>query len=106
MDQLQNIYLDNIIADANLNTDFHPTDGWMTCNFMSFSTVFQSYQDNAGVGENERLCAMEPRLQLKRWGSNSGQLDQKASPSVTTDPDLDAQLTTIELFHRQAKNMF
>ena len=20
-------------------------DGWMTCNFMSFSTVFQSYQD-------------------------------------------------------------
>ena len=21
-------------------------DGWMTCNFTSFSTVFQSYQDN------------------------------------------------------------
>ena len=21
-------------------------DGWMTCNFASFSTVFQSYQDN------------------------------------------------------------
>ena len=21
-------------------------DGWMTCDFMSFSTVFQSYQDN------------------------------------------------------------
>ena len=21
-------------------------DGWMTCNFMSFSTVFQSYQDD------------------------------------------------------------
>ena len=21
-------------------------DGWMTCDFMSFSTVFQSYQDD------------------------------------------------------------
>ena len=26
--------------------------GWMACAFMSFSTVFQSYQDN----DNERLC--------------------------------------------------
>ena len=24
-------------------------DGWMTCKFMSFSTVFQSYQDEAWV---------------------------------------------------------
>ena len=28
-------------------------DGWTTCDFMSFLTEFQSYQDN------ERLCAME-----------------------------------------------
>ena len=25
------------------------TDGWMTCNFTSFSTVFQSYQDDGWV---------------------------------------------------------
>ena len=25
---------------------FKPQDGWMICDFMSFSTVFQSYQDN------------------------------------------------------------
>ena len=24
-------------------------DGWMTCNFTSFSTIFQSYQDNGRV---------------------------------------------------------
>ena len=33
--------------------------------------------------DNERLCAMEPRLQLRRFplerGSNSGPLDQQAS---------------------------
>ena len=23
---------------------YHPVDGWMTCDFKSFSTVFQSYQ--------------------------------------------------------------
>ena len=37
-------------------------DGWMTCDFASFSTVFQLYQDD----DNERLCAMEPRLRLNR----------------------------------------
>ena len=30
----------------------------MTCNFMSFSTVFQSHQDNGRVIK-ERLCAMD-----------------------------------------------
>ena len=25
---------------------FQPMNGWMTSNFMSFSTVFQSYQDD------------------------------------------------------------
>ena len=29
-----------------MNVSFHfKVDGWMNCNFMSFSTVFQSYQD-------------------------------------------------------------
>ena len=32
-------------------------DGWMDGDFTSFSTLFQSYQD-----DNERPCAMEPRL--------------------------------------------
>ena len=25
---------------------YHSMDGWMTCDFTSFSTVFQSYQDD------------------------------------------------------------
>ena len=37
-----------------------PFDGCMTCNFTSFSIIFQSYQ-----GDCERLCAVEPHLQLK-----------------------------------------
>ena len=24
-------------------------DGWMTCDFMSFSTIFQSYQEDEGL---------------------------------------------------------
>ena len=48
-------------------------DGWMTCNFTSFLTVFQSYQDN--VWMIMKGCkAMELRLRLRRfcleWGSN------------------------------------
>ena len=35
-----------------------------TYDFTAFSTVFQSYQDY--VGDNERMCAMENCLQLKR----------------------------------------
>ena len=42
----------------------------MTCDFISFSTVFQSYQDDRGA--NERLCAIEPCLQLKRSESQVG----------------------------------
>ena len=38
----------------------------MTCDFTSFSTVFQSYQDDGQVGDNGRLCAMEPCLRLER----------------------------------------
>ena len=29
-----------------LKNAIHEIDGWMTCDFTSFSTVFQSYQDN------------------------------------------------------------
>ena len=35
------------------------------CNFMSFSTVFQSVIPGLWVGDNERLGEMEPYLQLK-----------------------------------------
>ena len=42
----------------------------MTCNFTAFSTVFQSYQDNGGI--HERLCAMGPCLQLRRFPLEQG----------------------------------
>ena len=50
-------------------------DGWIICYFTSFSTAFQSHQDDEML-----LCAMEPRLRLRRFrfepGSNSRPLDQ------------------------------
>ena len=58
----------------------------MPCDFMSFSTVLQSYQNDERL-VNERLCAMEPHLMLRRfclkWGSNLGPLYQQASPKPT-----------------------
>ena len=58
----------------------------MTCDFASFSTVFQWSDDNEG------LCAMEPRLRLGRFrlerGSNLGPLDQYASALPTELPGL------------------
>ena len=41
---------------------FFGMDGWITYDFTSFLTVFQSYQD-----DDERLCAMELRLWVKRF---------------------------------------
>ena len=38
----------------------------MTCDFTSFLTVFQSYQDDV-LDDNERLCAMELRLRMRRF---------------------------------------
>ena len=32
----------------------------LQCDFMSFSTVFQLYQDDGVEDDNERLCGMEP----------------------------------------------
>ena len=38
--------------------------GCGTCSLMSFSTIFQSYQENL-VSDNERLCEMETCLQSR-----------------------------------------
>ena len=37
----------------------------MTCNFTSLSIVFVSCQLGCSEGDNERLCAVEPRLRLR-----------------------------------------
>ena len=51
-------------------------DGWMACDFRSFSTVFQSVILEQWADDNERLCAMEVPLWLRKicleLGSNSG----------------------------------
>ena len=53
-------------------------EGWMACDFTSFLSVFQSHQDDER--DNETLCAMQPRLQLRRFrlerDPNPGPLDQ------------------------------
>ena len=52
-------------------------DGQMTCDFMSFSKVPGQW-----MNDNERLCAMEPSLQSRRFclalerSSTLGLLDQ------------------------------
>ena len=52
-------------------------DGWLTCNFMSFSIVFQSYQDDGQVimrGSVQWNLTVDKTL--PREGSNSGPLYQ------------------------------
>ena len=40
-------------------------DGWMTCSFTFFSTEFTRIR--VRECNNERLCAMDPRLRLKSY---------------------------------------
>ena len=60
-------YLQNPFLSGALLT----RDGWMTCDFMSFSTLFQSYQDN-GRMINERLCAVEPHFTVEKISPRAG----------------------------------
>lgn len=56
-------------------------DGWMTCYYMSFSTVFHSYQDNGRV--KRRLSAMEPCLELKRFSASSSLKSRRTRSAKT-----------------------
>ena len=60
---LQAVYVDHAEFHEN---KAHLGHEWMTCDFMSFSTVFQSYQGDEHL-IMKGLCAMEPHLQLKRF---------------------------------------
>ena len=58
---------------------FSGMDGCMHCDFASFSTVHVS---GRWMGDNERLCAMGPRLRLKLFSPQvvePGTLHQQAS---------------------------
>ena len=60
-------------------------DGWLI--YLRFYVLFNSISVISGqwADDNERLCAMEPHLQLRRfrleWGSNPGPLDHR--PALT-----------------------
>ena len=41
-------------------------DGWLTCDFTSFFNSFAVISGRV-LGDNESLCAMDPRLCLKRF---------------------------------------
>ena len=62
-----------------LNVDL--MDGWMICDHVHFNSI--SVTSGRWANDNERLCAIEPRLRLRRVrlerGSNSGAVDKKAS---------------------------
>ena len=56
-------------------------DGWMTCDFTPFSTVFKSYQDDGrrimeGCAQWNPVNGQWLRLFRRERGSNLGPLDQ------------------------------
>ena len=59
--------------------------------YVLFNVQYFSYIRTMRV-DNERLCAMEPRLRLRRFGiergSNSGPLDQQVSAKHSELPGL------------------
>ena len=56
-----------IVYQAWINThNSLRMDRWMTCDLTSFITIFQSYQGGV-LDDNERLCARELRLWLRRF---------------------------------------
>ena len=64
-------------AKSRPKTDLSTIDGrWMTCDFTSFSTVFQSYHNNRC--KIIELSAME----LFRRGSYPGPLDQYTERNI------------------------
>ena len=48
-DPLSNDPNHGFYTDSYLHTSSTRMDEWMTCNFTSFSQVFQSYQDDGGM---------------------------------------------------------
>ena len=55
----------------------------MTCDFTSFLTVFQSYQDDVRV--IMKACVMEPRLRLQTIHLNPGPQESKHGPSSSAN---------------------
>ena len=72
----------------------------MTCDFITFSTVFQSYQDDRWV--IMKGCAQwKPCLRFSQAGLELGLLDQKARASPTELPGLlvySHKLSTFKLY--------
>ena len=64
--------LRNYQHSALLSEQMGWMNGWLVCDFKSFSAVFQSYQDD-GTDDDERIFTMEPRLMR---GSNPEPQDQ------------------------------
>ena len=74
--------------------------GWM--DDLQFYVLFNSISVISGpcTNDNERLCAMEPRLQFRRFhlerGSNSGPTDQETRDSPTELPGLLTKLVVTD----------
>ena len=45
-------------------------NGWMTCDFTSFSTIFQSFQEH--LGDNQRLSAAETHFVVGKISDSNG----------------------------------
>ena len=53
--------------------------GCMTCDFTNFNSI--SVISGRWTGDNEKLCAMEPRLRLERSPPRAG-LEPRTAPSI------------------------
>ena len=63
----------------------------MVCDFTSFSTVFQSYQDN-GQMIMKRLCAMEPVYGLEHFASNGPVLNPLSYQSTCMTKRIETEI--------------
>ena len=64
------LHINSIKSGSELQLNLSYWDGWMTCNFTSFLTAFQSYQDDGRL--IMKGCAMELRLWLRRFRLERG----------------------------------
>ena len=72
----------HMLHSIKKNSTFSLKDRGMTCNFMSFSTVFQSYQDHGWVimkGCMQWNLVYGWNEYHLKWGSDPGLLDQLTS---------------------------
>ena len=82
--------------------NFHYQDGWMTCNFTSFSKLFQSYQDNGrlimkGCVQWSSVYDWEDFASSRDWTWSARSVGQGLTHWATRAPHYQDTITTGEI---------